>query len=491
LAVAAADAGAGPAAGLLQARVLGERGQRDRAQALLAGLTAHAVTDEQRAVVAIERSRALLYWQGLGAQATATLDDAARRLTGHWREQVVAHRGLVALMRGQLSDALHAADVLDTATPGHGLATAAATAAVAAALAGHNAEAMTYCEQADRGREPGRARLALIVTLCESGRLAAASTAVATAYERALRMRSRTGQAWLSLLRGRIGLLTGQLGSAGHAFAEGQSVANQLGLLVLRRWCAAGAALAAAQRGDTDTAAARIAELDAVPPIDLHLQEPDELRARAWVAWLQGDPAAARQALAQAVAVATRCGAGALAAAAWHDLARLGAVDAAQPLVAFASGTDGELLAVRTAMVEALCCRDPDALASCADRFEALGAVLFAAESVAAAAAEHRRRGTGRTAERLAERASALAGRCDRANTPALRLTGPAAALTVREREIATLAAQGRSNRDIAETLTLSVRTVETHLQRAYAKLAVTSRAELTRALRTRDGEDT
>ena len=483
LTAAAADAGAGPAAGLLHARVLGERGQRDRAQALLAGLTAQAVTDEQRAVVAIEHSRALLYWQGHGAEATATLDDAARRLTGHWREQVVAHRGLVALMRGQLSDALHATDVLDTATPGHGLATAAATAAVAAALAGHDAEAMAYCQRAERGKEPGRARLALIVTLCESGRLAAAGTAVTTAYERALRMRSRTGQAWLSLLRGRIGLLTGQLGSAGHAFAEGQAIATQLGLLVLRRWCAAGAVLAAAQRGDTDTAAARIADLDAVPRIDLHLQEPDELRARAWMAWLRGDAATARQALTQAVAVAMQSGAGALAAAAWHDLARLGAANAAQPLVAFASGMDGELIAVRTAVVEALCCRDPHALASCADRFEALGAVLFAAESVAAAAAEHRRRGESRVAERLAERASALAGQCDRANTPALQLTGPVAELTVREREIAMLAAKGRSNRDIAETLTLSVRTVETHLQRAYTKLAVTSRAELTRVL--------
>lgn len=46
--------------------------------------------------------------------------------------------------------------------------------------------------------------------------------------------------------------------------------------------------------------------------------------------------------------------------------------------------------------------------------------------------------------------------------------------LTPREREIALLAAEGLSNRDIARTLFLSVRTVESHLYRAMRKSAVT-----------------
>jgi DNA-binding NarL/FixJ family response regulator len=55
--------------------------------------------------------------------------------------------------------------------------------------------------------------------------------------------------------------------------------------------------------------------------------------------------------------------------------------------------------------------------------------------------------------------------------------------LTGREREIAELAAAGRTNREIAEQLVLSTRTIEAHLRNVYAKLGVRSRIELTRAL--------
>ncbi|HLJ84745.1 MAG TPA: AAA family ATPase [Candidatus Eremiobacteraceae bacterium] len=51
--------------------------------------------------------------------------------------------------------------------------------------------------------------------------------------------------------------------------------------------------------------------------------------------------------------------------------------------------------------------------------------------------------------------------------------------LTEREREIATLAAAGRSTKEIADALTLSPRTIETHLASIFAKLEVRNRAEL------------
>ena len=45
------------------------------------------------------------------------------------------------------------------------------------------------------------------------------------------------------------------------------------------------------------------------------------------------------------------------------------------------------------------------------------------------------------------------------------------------------LAAKGLASKDIAERLFLSVRTVSNHLQHAYVKLGVSSRAGLAQAL--------
>jgi DNA-binding CsgD family transcriptional regulator len=54
-------------------------------------------------------------------------------------------------------------------------------------------------------------------------------------------------------------------------------------------------------------------------------------------------------------------------------------------------------------------------------------------------------------------------------------------ALSSREREVAALASAGSTNRQIADALGLSVRTVENHVSNALRKLGVTSRAELLR----------
>ena len=56
-------------------------------------------------------------------------------------------------------------------------------------------------------------------------------------------------------------------------------------------------------------------------------------------------------------------------------------------------------------------------------------------------------------------------------------------ALSPREREVADLVVRGSSNRQIAEQLVLSQKTVETHLRKVFDKLGVASRTEVAVAI--------
>jgi DNA-binding CsgD family transcriptional regulator len=62
------------------------------------------------------------------------------------------------------------------------------------------------------------------------------------------------------------------------------------------------------------------------------------------------------------------------------------------------------------------------------------------------------------------------------------RISGPEA-LTPSERRVCEMAAAGQTNREIAQALFVSLRTIETHLTRAYLKLDVSSRSDLPAAL--------
>lgn len=106
----------------------------------------------------------------------------------------------------------------------------------------------------------------------------------------------------------------------------------------------------------------------------------------------------------------------------------------------------------------------------------------MAAEVAAWASERHRRAGDLTAAAASDGRSRELAARCAGARSPALLARAgdlPGIALTAREQEIVALAANGASNRAIADALHLSVRTVEGHLLRGFAKLGVSDRGEL------------
>jgi non-specific serine/threonine protein kinase len=60
-----------------------------------------------------------------------------------------------------------------------------------------------------------------------------------------------------------------------------------------------------------------------------------------------------------------------------------------------------------------------------------------------------------------------------------LSRSDPLHELTRREREVATLAARGLSNRQIAEALAIGERTVETHMTNVLGKLGFATRSQL------------
>ncbi|MFC4909220.1 response regulator transcription factor [Actinomadura gamaensis] len=72
---------------------------------------------------------------------------------------------------------------------------------------------------------------------------------------------------------------------------------------------------------------------------------------------------------------------------------------------------------------------------------------------------------------------SAFVGRTGPSRSPVE--PGRLAALTVREREVVALVAEGLSNQDIAERLAMSPTTAKTHVNRAMAKLGARDRAQL------------
>lgn len=135
----------------------------------------------------------------------------------------------------------------------------------------------------------------------------------------------------------------------------------------------------------------------------------------------------------------------------------------------------GRLTGVFAAHADALARGDGPALDRAAGELERRGFLLFAAEANAQAVRAHRDPRAARTAR---TRAAALARCCQGARTPALSglVLGE---LTARQRQIVTLAAAGLSNRQIAERLTLSVRTVGNHLYGAYTRLGAGDRGAL------------
>ncbi|MFB7867862.1 LuxR C-terminal-related transcriptional regulator [Streptomyces sp. NPDC056069] len=366
---------------------------------------------------------------------------------------------------------------------------------VGLALVGRTIEAVAFAEEAYAAhlrvdeearmvQAPTVHRVPLVLALTEAGRLAEAREMGEQAY--ALLVPSGVLlRAWMAAFIGRAEWLAGNPLQARKWWAEGAALARSIDHIKVLRLALGGIAACAAQLGDVEGADAALAKLQAVPAVAPgFLSAGEEFLGQAWRHAARGQLAHARQVLREAALTAREARHAASEAMLLTDLARLGgAPEAAGRLAELNDVYDGALAPARAHLAAALAADDPARLLAAAQELKATGADLLAAESATAAAAAWRRAGETRQAAAATRSAQECAARCPGAHTPLLATAEATAAMTTREREIALLAANGTTSKDIATTLHLSVRTVDNHLQHAYSKLGVTTRRELATAL--------
>jgi DNA-binding NarL/FixJ family response regulator len=324
--------------------------------------------------------------------------------------------------------------------------------------------------------QTGRERIVLILTvesvatLIELGRLAEAAAAAEEGMERArlggnprLLLGAHSALASARLAGGDVAAALRDAGEAAEIDVQPDFHATgQPG------WCL-GAALAAAGNPERAVEVMLQAfggpELPQLVPAERPAAAADLVEAQLAC----GDVAAAEEALARGEAAATR--AGTAWAAAITGVARsavlLASENPTEAVTAAAAAreaaTGAPLASARAGLAEGR------ALAAAGERQAAVRALVDVESALERFGALRRRDEAVRELRRLGHRVLRPARQTS---------AGP---LTAREREIAELVAAGRTNREVAEQLVLSTRTIEAHLRNIYGKLGVRSRVELAR----------
>ncbi|MFE5549826.1 LuxR C-terminal-related transcriptional regulator [Streptomyces sp. NPDC056534] len=326
-------------------------------------------------------------------------------------------------------------------------------------------------------------RVALVLALEEAGKFTEARSVGLEATDRALSENLPVPYLWNAFATARSELIAGHIQEARDLYDEISSEAHKQSDFFGIRIIDSGFATATALLGDVAAAEAIVTESRQHPVTGFFAGE--ERLGEAWVHAGRGDLRQARIALLEAALSARTAGHVTSEALLLTDVARLGdAQHVVGRLFQLADVCDGSLAPARAHLAAALAGNEPAPLQTVADELEEFGADLLAAEAASAAAAGWRRAGDTRRATAADRQAETCVSRCPGTRTPLLTEAESTSELTTREWEVANLAASGVASKDIAANLHLSVRTINNHLQHAYAKLGVTSRRELARTLR-------
>jgi DNA-binding CsgD family transcriptional regulator len=287
---------------------------------------------------------------------------------------------------------------------------------------------------------------------------------------------------WGTFLLGRLEWLAGNPRIARRWFTESVALARGTQLSGAMGLALAGLGAAAAVLGDVAAADEALAESRRFPILGAFRGE--ERLCEAWLLAWGGQLTQAREVLAEGAEAARQAGHTGSEAMLLTDLARLGAArQVADRLAGLAQRTDGPFNAARARLAAGLAAGDAAELVAVAEDLRDIGAHLLEAEAAAAAAAAWRRCGQGGRAAAAAAAAESAARRSDGGRSTRMAVTRFLAELTTREQEIALQAATGRSSKEIAATLGLSVRTVDNTLQRIFGKFGINNRRKLAELL--------
>ncbi|MEV6332945.1 LuxR C-terminal-related transcriptional regulator [Streptomyces sp. NPDC051909] len=483
---------------LLLGESLFELGKPEEADAVLLRAAALAKNDQERLEVFFTRIMNL-YWQGRVEEALILNEAATRQLAGAEERRILRINEGYMRVRYEPRKALEILEEMKARPPVKTPETSvwllgAMFRPIALANTGRTAEAVSAAEEAyaihlplDESAlllHPVGHLITQVVVLTDAGKLRDARDVGLRAKDMLTEIDSPITWIWLSHHLGFVEWLSGHPASAHHWYAE--CVAHHrkhqhldprpVGLAL------SGLAACAALLGDTSAAEAAMDEAATYPSTAYHRGQ--ELLGQAWLQAGRGRLREARELLIEASRFAHDADQASTEALLLTDAARMGAArDVAGRLRELAALSDGGLAPARAHYAAALATDNPEQLLSAAVELEAVGADLLAAEAAAAAAAAWRGAGHPRQATAADRTSQTCAARCENARTPLLAIAEAASPLTGREREIALLAAHGTASKEIAQSLHLSVRTVDNHIQHAYTKLGVTTRRDLARAL--------
>jgi DNA-binding CsgD family transcriptional regulator len=319
-----------------------------------------------------------------------------------------------------------------------------------------------------------------IGALLLSGQIAEADAPAETVRQRQIEFRAFQSFQVGSLAVGRVALGSGRLNAAISLLTqsietvEPSSDSNGWGYR-----CQIPLTTALAMRGSMDEAAAWLTTLKKQRHPSWRYLDYEYAIAKAWVAAGQGAISEAIVTSLAAAETARDNGQFAAEVMCLQTATQFGERSCGPRLRELEAIVEGPRAGVAARFAEALHDGDAAELAAVSAEFEDMGDLIAAVDASAHAAVAYRHRDLRGSALGCSARAEALAEQCDGATTPALRKAVERLPLTDREREIVMLIGEGLSNRDIATRLTLSVRTVESHIYKAMAKTGTASRDDL------------